>query len=155
MLTNGSSTTSCPSAFASRPITTPFCFASSRLQVAASPIVLVIPVDQTLVEIPGGPSTRRSEGIPSLDEAGPGAGAADAARCRLRATVDQRDLLLERHLGEQLVHARVSRHRRAAARLREEDRDEDQDEAGGDGRSPAGRARQPPHYVVLKHRISF
>src|ERR1022692_1918510 len=65
MLTNGSSTTSWPSALASRAITMPFFRASSRLQVAANPIVDVMPVDHTLTEMPGGPSVKRSDGMPN------------------------------------------------------------------------------------------
>ncbi len=43
----------------------PFMRASAWLNVAATPLVCVIPTDGTLVMVPGGPSERRSDGIPS------------------------------------------------------------------------------------------
>ena len=61
----GCSATLTPCERASRPITEPFSRASSRLNVAATPIVDVGAMDGTRVSTPGGPSANRMGGIPS------------------------------------------------------------------------------------------
>ena len=54
-----------PSARAWRPITSPFSSAVLRLKVAATPIVAVSACTGCRVRTPGGPSAKRSPGIPS------------------------------------------------------------------------------------------
>ena len=54
-----------PRARASRPITTPLRSASCWLNVAATPIVDVMPVESWRVITPGGPSLSFNDGIPS------------------------------------------------------------------------------------------
>src|SRR5580704_2942495 len=60
----GSSTTSIPRDFASRPITTPLSSASLTLKVAARPMVAISAWEGTRVSTPGDPSDRRIGGIP-------------------------------------------------------------------------------------------
>src|ERR1022692_1746812 len=117
MLTNGSSTTSWPSALASRAITMPFFRASSRLQVAANPIVDVMPVDHTLTEMPGGPIGEAQRRNAQPRHPGPSARLADSAGHSLRTPVDQVDLLFQGQLAEQLIDFRIPRHNGRVCRL--------------------------------------
>ena len=141
-------------------MTTPLAFASLSLNVEATPIVEVMPVESCLVITPGGPSVSFSDGMPRRGDAGQVPGLVLLVRrCCLALALDQRELLVEGHLREQRVDRVVTgdRRYRGGRRLRGDERAGHQGNGGARGnerqasRAPAHRGQDS----YLGHSQSF